>query len=195
MSDYDQLAYNLRRPLGVYFLSYEALLDLGRGTAFPTVGSDGGALQAGTRFFRTDLGWAAYYDGTRWLTAHEYVLPIVYFSTISINTDSQNIPIPAATTYDIYITRETFITNVAATNNGSNFWTLIGQALNTANSAATTILTFDTHLDTAATYVVHEGVTTNIPANKTWYRTNAAKTGTPGNLTYAVSLNYRLVLT
>lgn len=194
MSDYDQLAYNLRKPLAPYFLSYAALLDLGRGTAFPTVGHDGAAIQAGARFFRTDLGFAAYYDGARWLTAHEYVLPLVSMTTIGANTDSGNIPIPAATTYGIYIVRATVVTNAAATNNGTNYWSIQVQGLNTANSAADVLLSFTTAADTAATYVVHEGVSVTVPTNKTWYRTNASKTLAPGNLTYAASLNYRLIL-
>lgn len=159
------------------------------GTAFP------GSPTTNYVFYRTDLGWLCYYDGTRWLTVHEYVLPLVYFTTISGNTDSGNIPIPAATTYGLYITRATVITNVAATNNGTNYWSIQVQGLNTANSVADVVFSFNTSADSAGTYVVHEGISTAVPTNKTWFRTNASKTLTPGNLTYAAALNYRLILT
>jgi len=161
----------------------------GAGTVFPT------GITSGYRFFRTDLGWECYYDGTRWLTVHECTLPLVFLTTIGGNTDSGNIPIPASTTYGIYVPRVTVITNVATTNNATNYWSLQGQGLNTANSAADALLAFDTKLDAASTYVVHEGISTSIPTNKTWFRTNATKVGAPGNLTYSAALNYRLIIT
>jgi hypothetical protein len=159
------------------------------GTVFPTSPS------TLFLFYRTDLGWLCYYDGARWLTVHEYVLPLVFFNTISANTDSGNIPIPAATTYGVYVTRATVVTNAAATNNGTNFWSIQVQGLNTANSAADVLFTFNTSADAAATYIVHEGINTTVPTNKTWVRTNASKTLAPGNLTYAASFNYRLIIT
>src|SRR4051812_16129428 len=117
MSDYDDLAYNLRKPLAPYFLSYAALLDLGRGTAFPTVGHDGAAVQAGARFFRTDIGFACYYDGTRWLTAHEYPIPIVPVTAYTA-AGSPNATIAAQirTDYAPYITRVATTLVVATTN-------------------------------------------------------------------------------
>ena len=161
----------------------------GAGASFPS------SPATSILFFRTDLGFVCYYDGSRWLTVHEYVMPLVYQATISGNTDSANIPIPAATTYGLYITRATIVSNVAATNDGTNFWSFQVQGLNTANSVADAVYTVNTSADSAATYVVHEGISTVVPTNKTWFRTNATKTLAPGNLTYAVALNYRLIIT
>lgn len=195
MSDYSDMARLIEPFLAAHFLGYDATRDLGRGNAFPVTADVRGGLVADDRFFRTDLDFACVYDGTRWLTQHEYVLPLVSLATIAGNTDSGNVPIPAATTYGIYVTRVTIVTNVAATNNGANYWSLQGQGLNTANSAADALLAFNTSADAAATYVVHEGISISVPTNKTWYRTNASKTGAPGNLTYAAALNYRLIIT
>ncbi len=66
----------LRNDLAPYFLSYDAVRDLGSDTAFPVSADITGGLQASDRFFRTDLGWACYYDGARWLTVQEFQMDL-----------------------------------------------------------------------------------------------------------------------
>lgn len=185
--------YELLQP---YFPAYAITHDLGRGTAFPTTGYDGAATVSDDRFYRTDLDLDCFYDGTRWMTQAEYVMPLSYFATVSgASNDSLNIPIPGSLSLGgFYAIRATIISNVAAPNNGTNFYTFQVQGINTANSAADVLYTANTSADAAATYIAHEGITLNVPTNKTWVRTNAGKTGAPGALTYAISFAYRLIV-
>jgi len=195
MSDYDQMAYNLRKPLGVYFPSFAASLDLGRGTAFPTVGHDGAAVQAGARFWRTDIGFACYYDGTRWLTAHEYVL----------DADAATTPADLSGPYEWqmrqdynpYFTRVSATVIVATTNNGTNFWTIRFRGLILDRSGATTIHDFTTAADSAGGYILKDAVPTSsqTPANDNTVQVFVQKTLSPGALTIvSASVAYRLII-
>jgi len=195
MPDYDQLAYNLRKPLSVFLMSYEALLDLGRGTAMPTVGHDGAAVQAGARFWRTDLGLETYYDGTRWLTVNEYPYAVLPFQTFSVTNTFTDVII--RTDYAPYITRVVTGTNPAATNDGSNFWTVTIAGINSARVSSTTIDTFDTHLDTAGAEALRDNAPSSsaTPTNRTYLRCIGAKTGAPGNMTISHTIYTRLIIT
>jgi len=196
MSDYDQQAYNLRKPLSVFLMSYEALLDLGRGTAFPTVGHDGAAVQAGARFFRTDLGLLCYYDGTRWLTVHEYV---VQFTTAHYVQTAIGTALVGEVTFrqDFapYFTRQTTEQVVAGRNNGTSCWTLAYRTMSTAGAVGTTLLTWNTSADTAAVVVFHDGTTVTTAATYGSVQLIATGTLAPGALTInGAVLFYRLII-
>src|SRR5689334_21629200 len=96
----------LRRKLTPYFLSYELSLDKGRGTAFPS------SPAVNWRFFRTDLGFACYYDGAQWLSAHEYALQSVPYTPTVPSAAFYTVGEPAnlgyaapRTDYSLYMTR------------------------------------------------------------------------------------------
>lgn len=191
--DKQQLAVSLVTPLaGLGFEYTPVSRDLGRGTAFPASADLPGGLQTNDRFFRTDLGWACYYDGTRWLTIHEYTAPIVAWTTQNnaVVTDWA-----IRTDYAPWITRVAIITRVDTTNNGSNFWTLNIQGVNTARSASTAIVTALTSVDTVATNTSHETAPALTPANRSFFRLDPRTTGAPGVLTAAVTIYYRLIVT
>lgn len=193
MSDYDQLAYKLRNPLAAYLHDRATSHDLGRGTAFPTTGYDGNAVVAGDRFYRTDLNFPCVYDGTRWLTQFELPFILATELVLSANTDTPLVLVPNA--FNPYVDRVTVITNAAAPNSATNFWTVTIQGINAAKSASTTIYSFNTSADTAGTNVLRENVTTPVPANNTWLRLNATKTLTPGNLAVSVLVSARMIVT
>lgn len=186
----------LIQPLRSYFPSFATERDFGRGSAFPTTDADGNALAAGDRFFRSDKGFACYYDGARWLTVQ--VVPMVLLpnrTTVAANTiwDTR-----VRTDMALYVEYYAISTNVAATNNGTNFWTITCQGVNLGLTAATTVYQPNTSADTAATETDHSGAVAAgsvAPANNAFLRVSANKTLTPGNLTLAVTAYTRLIVT
>lgn len=153
---------------------------------------------AGTLFFRTDLGFLCYYDGTRWLTVHEYVLPLVpNRATVAVNTIWDT---TIRIDYAVYLTRVALTTNVATTNNSTNFWTVTLQGVNLALSAATTFYNPNTGTtpDTAGVETDHGGTVSAgnaTPTNRQFLRASVGKTLTPGNLTISCTVSYRLIIT
>lgn len=162
------------------------------GTSFP------GSPTTNQKFYRTDLNFLCYYDGTRWLTVEEYSIPgtqatVAPFPTAS--SGSQFAFFPARTDFATYLTRLTISTYVNGTNNSSNFWTFaFGRYTSTA--VFTSILSFDTHLDTVNTMTDHSQVI-NAPLNAAgiYMGLIPTKTGTPGNVFPFVNLSSRLIVT
>lgn len=194
MSDLQQLARQLAPYLNPYFPSYAGSRQLGRGTAFPSVDI---TLAAGDRFFRTDVMFECVYDGTRWLTAHEYVAvlapytPTVPAAAFYTGGVTANLAYYAPTTfYDLYVGRWN-ISYISDTNqSGANKWTLV-----LATNAAT-ITTQDTSNATVAGNLGSREANDNTARTVTFIRLQATvKTGAPGGLWATASVNYRLVIT
>ena len=158
------------------------------GTAFPT----GPATNA--LFYRTDLDWWCFYDGTRWLTVHEYVHPLG--ATVS-TAAATNTDFVIRTDYAPYVTRVSVVSFVATTNNGANYWTVTISGLDGGKTSATTVLAFNTSADLVNNYISHEAApSTANPTNRTYWRMGLAITlGAPGVLTVGVALYYRLIVT
>ena len=200
MSDLDQLAYRLRKPLAPYFQSPGALLDLGRGTAMPTAGHDGAAVQDGARFFRTDLGFACYYDGTRWLTMHEYsVVPFSAPAGLDFAANDGTALVARLRTDDAPLfTRIAMTTRVLTTNSAVSYWTVLLVGYSITFGSSTTIVNYDTSADTVNAYTSHEGAPAVVqPADYTHIAlsvTKAGATGTPGTLRVFPSCFYRLII-
>jgi len=197
-------AQRLYRLLQPYFLSAASVLDLGRGTAFPTVGYDGLAVGAGSRFFRTDLGWECYYDGARWLTAHQYVA--APFQTAGATlldftaSSGGDVPIRLRTDFGTYIEHIAVTTRVLTTNSGASFWTVQFDSQTITFSASTAILSFSTGTtpDTANAYTNHAAdvaAGNRAPANNGFFTLTVTKTGTPGTLRCLYAIYYRLIVT
>lgn len=196
MSDYDQLAYNLRKPLSPYFPTYAAVLDLGRGSAFPTIGSDGGAVAVGSRFFRTDIGFLCYYDGTRWLSENDYPTNLSSWQSYGTTSPQQTNYVLPRGQYSPYFTRVLIHSQVSGTNNGTNFWTIDVQGVNFSASSSSSIHSITTAADSAGVVVRRDvGVTTAAPTHRDWMRVLLTKTLTPGAIEVAVTLSYKLVIT
>jgi hypothetical protein len=182
----------LRRDLAPYFLSYDATRDLGRGTSFPVTADLPGGLQTDDRFYRTDLGWACYYDGARWLTLHEYAQPLVDYrrTTIPFTGASGVLQLGPVRTdgAQLIVTRVAAYLDVVAPNSGANFWSLAFKT-----NAGTTINAFDTSANAAGVGISKESaVNVNYvdPAFITLEVTG--KTGAPGSLVAHGVIWYRI---
>lgn len=161
------------------------------GTSFPPTPA------SGDKFYRTDLNWLCFYDGTRWLTCHEYT------ETLGM----QAVNLPATTTpfavaylatrrdYQLYILRFTLHPFVATTNNGGNYWTIDARWANSAN-VQTSLGTSNTSAGAANTNL-DGSITINAPLNtgSFYIEIQATKTGTPGSFYLWGSMSYRLIVT
>lgn len=162
----------------------------GAGAAFPA------GATIGLTFFRTDLGFACYYDGTRWLTAHDYSLVLTEWLSFGTASPQATNPILPRGEFNPYVTRVLMHLRVAATNDGSNFWTVAVQGLNTAASSSTSIYSTTTAADAAATIVRRDTApSTADPTHRDWFRVTLTKTGSPGAVECATTLTYKLIIT
>jgi hypothetical protein len=158
------------------------------GTAFP------GSPSAGDRFYRTDLNMMAEYDGTQWLSVHEYAG--TWDKAVTSAASSAPVVSRVRTDYEPYFTRVAISTYVEVTNNGTNYWTVSLRGANGSYGSTTTIYTFSTISDSADTVTDHEGdATTADPTNNVFVDVLCAKTGNPGDLTIYTTYYYRLILT
>lgn len=155
------------------------------GTAFPSAAT-------GDRYWRTDLGMEAYYDGTRWLTTQIFTLPLMGLALGNTNS-------PAAlrgslwhSDYQAYLLNAYVMTLVSTTNNGSHYWTVAAVGAVTSTSYGS----FTTAADTAGTYTGHKAAL-NVAAGATERGINltATLTGTPGAIFFPGNITYRLILT
>ena len=188
--------------LEAWIPSHESTRDLGRGTAFPASADLPGGLQAGDRFFRTDLGWLCSYDGTRWLTVHEYSMPLEISNastpvTYAAAGNTVASRIAYRNDYSLYITRVSTITIVATTNDGTNNWTYSLRALVGNGTSALTIHTFTTAADAAGTQSTHDAAPSNnaVVASRNYFDIVVTKNNAPGALTLWSSVYYRLIVT
>lgn len=157
----------------------------GRGTAFP------GSWPQNVPFYREDLNWWCYYDGTRWLTCHEYEATIEWFPAVAYPLSATNTPglHMARSDRNYYITRGRMYANAAATINGSNYWTIDVQ-----DDFAVSI--WSNQLPAAGALIFENGSINSVVTLSNYIGIYATKTGSPGNLIAVnVTLWYRLVVT
>lgn len=165
------------------------------GPAFPA------SPPTGFLFYRTDLGWLCEYDGTRWLTVHEYSIGNAggnaanTFADFSAS-DSFAMIWRLRTDYAPYFTRAAATTRVSTTNTGASYWTIALDCYNLAFGAGTTAYSVATSADAADTYTAHEGTpSTPAPANRHHLALSVQKSGTPGTLRVLFQAFYRLIIT
>ena len=165
----------------------EALIS-GAGTSFPS------SPATDTLFYRTDLDWLCFYDGTRWLTVHEASVdcPVV----LNIAANGQVGLIPVRSDYELWITRIARWFEVITTNTGVNFWTVTLRSVNASYGGGSTVDTFNTGTTAVNTWVIQDGVpsATQNPVENNGFDINCAKTGAPGNLNIGVTIFYRLIV-
>lgn len=147
-------------------------------------------------FFRTDLGWWIYNDGTRWLTEDEYMIPV---ETLQNHVGPGILAGPVSilrTDYAPYFTRVETAATVTAPNNATNYWQVDIITINLAFAAVDVIYAYDTHLDTAGTRTLHATSAPAIPnpTNRQFIRGRFTTVLAPGALEMTISAWHRLII-
>lgn len=161
------------------------------GTAFP------GSPAADDLFYRTDINFLCYFDGTRWLTTQVFTHEI-NIANVAATTDD----IAAFLfrhSYDPYVTHISVHSNVLTTNNGTNFWTVAFADLDGVYANPTVYHSFSTGTtpDTAGTNTDHSTGTmsvTPVLTKKKYGKLTVTKTLAPGNLYVTALIEYRLIV-
>lgn len=159
----------------------------GSGTAFPS------SPASGALFFRTDLGFACYYDGAQWLTTQEYSVLIGYSDVLTFavgagNNQRRGFP---RSDYKIYLTRGQIQPTTGATNTGAAYFTY------NFTDGSTTFWTFNTSGDAGNTLLNKSTTSFTQPGiTISQIRLDLVATGAPSNHSVRpAELWYRLVVT
>ena len=170
-----------------------------RGLPFATSHPSG--VPTGYPQFRTDLGLIEYYDGTRWLSAHEY--------TAALNDYVFGVAAGAAyagaapqsfgraltrTDYTIYITRFVLYATTSVLQTGVNNWRISFQS----NFAATTNAQYNTNGQAAGALTLTEiavgSITQNGAGSSETRVLVDVKNGAPGTIVIEAAMYYKLVI-
>jgi hypothetical protein len=141
-------------------------------------------------YYRTDFDFLCKYDGTRWITAHEYGMPIVGELLSPVSASPSEIgTLPLRGDYSIYLTRLTLSCYVNTTNNGANYWSIA--LFNTSGVTHTTLTTSASAANTWTRLEANLGgaITTAVGVEAI-----ATKVGAPGSMYLSATLFYRLVI-
>jgi hypothetical protein len=159
------------------------------GTANP------GSAAAGDRFWRTDLGLEAYYDGTRWLSTTLYAADITTPDTAGIQPLSADGTMGRISLWHsdfaIWLVSLYGATYVNTTNDGTKFWTaaLAGSVTSTAYG------NFTTAAQAADTHTGHKTALNQVAgATERGMTLTWTKTSTPGAVYWGVTVTYRLIV-
>ena len=137
-----------------------------------------------------------YYDGTRWLSAHHFHTGgYINANTVAGYAEKIRIPRGGLSVYlpAINVCASTF---TAATNDGSNYWTVTIRIYDATFANNTLIHQFTTAADTAATWTDHSDVPDNNAVSyHDMVNISFAKTGSPGGITCSWGLAYQLIAT
>lgn len=142
-------------------------------------------------FYHTTYGELFQYDGTRWLGEQRESYMATF--TAGVSSDAAQAYYPVHATDGIWLDEFVTTTFVATTNNGSNFWELELDRVDSSNTA-TNIAIATTNADTASTWtrhVVSIGAVLNATARVLLVR--ADETGNAGNLIYAAAIRWRRI--
>ena len=165
-------------------------LGTARGTSFPV------APGTGDRYFRTDLGYECYYDGTRWLTVNEYITGQLREG--AVDTTDTNLLLLQNSKH-VYVTTISVVTYTATTNDASNYYTMdfyLVPIWGYYAAMSTLLHTFDTKTDGTANWAEHTGCNTaHLGASDYHIMAKITKTGSPGTLNYVFVAAYRLIIT
>jgi len=173
----------------VYGIAQTSTSGLRSGTSFPGSPSDGDL------FYRTDSRLLYEWDNTvgHWLSVNRWHVTFDLGDISPDNTTTAGGARRLPLFEDIYIERWITTTFVATTNNGSNYWAL---TLNKHTAtAAVSVSTFSTNLDTVNNYVPHN-VSVGVVMDHTTYcalSVDTAKNGTPGGIRMPSQLVVRSV--
>jgi hypothetical protein len=201
MGKHEQLAHDIAPDLEPYLLSFNSTRFLGRVTAFPASADIPGGLQTDDWCIRTDNDYECYYDGTRWLTRHEYVAPIndYFFGVAGGAAYAGGVVQSIAramtrTDFTIYITRFVLFATCSVLQTAVNNWRVAFQS----NFSATTNALYNTNGQAAATLVLTEiavgAITQNAAASSETRMLVDVKNGVPGTIVLEAAMYYRLVV-
>lgn len=160
------------------------------GTSFP------GAAAADDRYYRSDRNIEYFYDGTRWLSVKVYrgAEGVLVAST----TTSGQVVVrfaPWHTTYDLWLESLYSALYVATTNTGSAYWTVAFVKYQSNFSTSSTAGSVNTSANSANVVVTAETAIGALfdPSTYKMAQIEATKTGSPGALSIACAVSYRLV--
>lgn len=164
------------------------------GTSFP------GSVATGDRYYRTDIdgGISFIYDGTRWVS--EQLFQAGHISDVVHGTTHANPTIfyvPAYANRDLWLVDMHLVTYIAATNDGSNYYTFTLNKFNAANANTTTGASFATSGDSASTWTRHTVAVDHLYDASTYIgmRIAGAETGSAGAVYWTGFVTYRLIAT
>lgn len=160
------------------------------GTSFPSTPA------SGDKFYRTDLNWLCFYDGTRWLTVHEYLADFANQQALQpITTQSYFASVTLRRDYGVYLTRFHGSYYIGPTNNGSNYRTL-NLVWGNSTSSETTLYTTDSSAAAASTNIDWSIAINSVISSSAFYLAiNNTRTGLPSGLYGNFAIAYRLVVT
>lgn len=144
-------------------------------------------------FFDQTSLYSVIWDGTRWMTAHEYGLLITPQISNTVAFDTAMV-IARDDGYHAYWTYAAVQTFISPTNDGTNFWTIELQGVNNAIAATTTLASFSTAALAAGGNYTALGISTPEPANHPFVRAHVTKTGAPSAIALTMTGYYRLVI-
>lgn len=153
------------------------------GSSFPTPSF------TGQLFYRSDLKYWCFWNGTYWLTVSEFVadLPLTYYSS------GMWVPgHPIKSDYNVFITKIAINYMVSTNSNSSNYWNIITRSINLPLSSSVWIRSTYTGSAVAGTYYQDRGTIEAIPSVAPgWIDFSFTKTGSPGLLTAGGACYYR----
>lgn len=171
-------------------VSIAEILNYRKGSSFP------GGARSGDRFFRTDLGWWCYYDGTRWLTEHELT---VRDNQVFLSSDSSE-TFFLRDDYDAYFMAISTATYASATHDATNYWTITIETDGlTQDGTWTTVYSFNTSTDNNDQWIQRDirggSLTNRTVSTDKLIRFSYTKTNSPGNLWCRPVAHYQLIVT
>lgn len=189
-ADGQSLQADSTQPLGLAWKNPTAS-GYPEGTTFPI----SPALNA--KFYRTDLNYLCYYDGTRWLTTQLFISEIsgqtgIYPVTTSpVNITYSVIP----QIYQLYIVDFNSSFYVSNPNTGTAYWTAELFQIDSSNSP-TSVTSFNTSLGTFNSWTVANiNLNTPLLTSSVVFRLTITKTGSPGSCYPIARISYRLIIT
>ncbi len=157
------------------------------GTSFP------GSKATNDRYWRTDLGMGAYWDGTRWLSEKRYRYDCDWKAGLSATTTVG--VLHTTDFYDTYV-ESLDIVNFESGQDGTNHYTFDVQKVSSAGANTSLGVTVATAANDSAYHRRQAAINTAVTLS-TMYRTDivATKNSAPSNIFGAATLWYRLILT
>lgn len=174
---------------GGALVSLNSVLAWNSGTSMPA------NKATGDRYWRTDLGIEAFYDGTRWLALGQPQIVTFGWENMTASGTIPSSRFPLRSDFDIYVIDLVTTTVAFTTNNGTNFYTMRLQKTNGAN-ADTVVATTVTSADTAGTWTNHI-TSINAVIDYATYKSlyfDVIKTLSPGALYGTIGFTYRRVV-
>lgn len=168
---------------------------MGQGTSFP------GSPTTNQRYFRTDLGFEYYWNGTRWLTIQLFDLTLAIRSAAALSGSSTfNVPVNRKHSQGgIWVDSiEGAFVPVTVAQSGSNYYTLTCTIYTSGNLTATSLTltgttTTQTFTSTGPWYEMAVDIGQALGTGPFLFQGFLAPTGSPGTYFFAAVMSYRLI--